>query len=102
MSPVVFYLTSQSFFSSMLKINLVRSADCNEEILSDVYNLLKGFQGPIVFKEQSEFVHILGKEPSPDSPESMIMYRSSRHMNVGLDEEINFEDRFKKRNTVSW
>ncbi len=86
----------------MLKINLVRSADCNEEILSDVYNLLKGFQGPIVFKEQSEFVHILGKEPSPDSPESMIMYRSSRQMNVGLDEEINFEDRFKKRNTVSW
>jgi len=86
----------------MLKINLVRSADCNEEILSDVNNLLKGFQGPIVFKEHSEFVHILGKEPSPESPERMIMCHSKEYMNAVSEEEINFEDRFKRRNTVSW
>ena len=102
MSPVVFYLTSQSFFFSMLKINLVRSADCNEEILSDVYNLLKGFQGPIVFKEHSESVHILGKEPSPESLEKMVEYCSLEQPSRMASESINFHDRFKKRNTVSW
>ena len=83
-----------------MTVHLFRSDDCESEVLSDVYNLLCCFPGPMQFSIEPETSYFSDfTEPSPKDPFESI---ETKFCSMAIEESVGFESRFFARNTLSW